>query len=71
MWNRTEPYIDGDGAFSESIIYKRQTERFSDLAVLEFGGFRTWLFLSLAVAKIDLFSGFVFLLLNISHGSGF
>ena len=41
------------------------------LAGLEFGGFRAWLFLSLAVAKIDLFSGFVFLLLNISHGSGF
>ena len=33
-------------------------ERFSDLAVIEFGGFRAWPFLSLAVAKIDLFSGF-------------
>ena len=49
-------------------------ERSSDLAVLEFGGFRAWPFLSLAVAKIDPFSnfsGFVFLGLNRSQGSGF
>ena len=27
-------------------------ERFSDLAVLEFGGFRAWPFLSIAIVKI-------------------
>ena len=41
------------------------------LAVLEFGGFRAWPFLSLAVVKLDLFSGFVFLGLNSSPGVGF
>ena len=46
-------------------------ERFSDLAVLKFGGYRALPFLSLAVAKVDLFSGVVFLGLNRSHGSGF
>ena len=40
-------------------------------AVLGFGGFRAWPFLSLAVVKLDLFSGFVFLGLNSSPGVGF
>ena len=34
-------------------------ERFSDLAVFEFGGFLVWQFLGLAVVKIDLFSDFI------------
>ena len=42
-------------------VHYNKLERFSDLALLEFVGFRAWPFLSLAVAKIDLFSGFVFL----------
>ena len=48
-------------------------ERFSDFAAPEFAGFWAWPFLSLAVVKIDLFSGFgfVFLGLNSSQGVGF